>query len=162
GLGSWQGRDMYSGDLFLNWGNNPAYEARTWSLSTIPTQVMNLSVSQEVMARAAQEELGVDLARLEVSRRAGFRDPLVSQISLAMWRELEQPAPAGPLYAQAAAQLLAVHVLRHYTSSATSLRVKLPTPKKLTRHQVQQVQEFIQTHLHEQLSLETLAQQVGF
>ncbi len=162
GQGSWHGRDMCSGDLFLNWGNSPAYEARTWSLSTIPTQVLNLSISQEVMARAAQEELGVDLARLEMGRRAGFRDPLLTQIALALWRELEQSAPAGNLYAQAAAQLLAVHILRHYASSALGLRVKPHPRHKLTERQVQQLQEFIQTHLHEQLSLETLAQQVGF
>src|SRR5215472_13745708 len=53
GQGSWHGRDMYSGDLFLNWRGNPAYEARTWSLSSIPTQVLNLSVSQELVVRAA-------------------------------------------------------------------------------------------------------------
>lgn len=156
GQGSWHGRDMYSGDLFLNWGNSPSYEARAWSLSAIPTQALNLSVSQEVMARAAQEELGVELKRLEVSGRVGFRDPLVTQIALALWRELEQPAPVGNLYAQAAAQLLAVHVLRHYACSAMSRRVKPHSPKRLTERQVQQLQEFIQTHLNEQLSLEPL------
>lgn len=162
GQGSWHGRDMHPGDIFLNWGNSPAYEARTWSLSSFPTQVLNLSVSQEVVARAAQEEVGVDLARLEAGGRAGFRDPLVAQIALALWRELEQPAPAGNLYAQTAAQLLVVHVLRHYTPSGTRLRAMPSSPHKLKEHQVQQLLEFIQAHLDEQLSLETLAQQVGF
>ncbi|HEY7126502.1 MAG TPA: AraC family transcriptional regulator [Ktedonobacterales bacterium] len=162
GQGSWHGGDMYSGDLFLNWGNRPAYEARTWSLSSVPTQVLNLSVSQEVVARAAQEELGVDLARLEVGGRTGFRDPLVAQIALTLWRELEQPAPAGNLYAQSAAQFLAVHVLRHYTSSWERLRARPLPPHKLTERQVRQLLEFIQAHLDEQLSLETLARQVGF
>ena len=162
GQGSWHGGDMHSGDLFLNWGDSPAYEARTWSLSSVPTQVLNLSVSHEVVARAAQEEVGVDLARLEAGGRTGFRDPLVAQIALALWRELEQPTPAGNLYAQAAAQLLVVHVLRHYTSSGTRLRAMPRSPHNLKERQVQQLLEFIQAHLDEQLSLETLAQQVGF
>ena len=162
GQGSWHGRDMHSGDLFLNWRGSPAYEARTWSLSSIPTQVLNLSISQELVARAAQEEVGVDLARLEAGGRADFRDPLITQIVLALWRELEKPAPAGNLYAQAAAQLLVVHVLRHYTSSGTRLRAMPLSPHKLKERQVQHLLEFIQAHLNEQLSLETLAQQVGF
>jgi AraC family transcriptional regulator len=162
GQGSWHGGDMHHGDLFLSWGNRPAYEARTWSLSPVPTQVLNLSVSQAVVARAAQEEVGVDLARLEAGWRAGFRDSLMAQIALALWRELEQPAPAGNLYAQTAAQFLAVHVLRHHASSGARLRDKPLTPHKLTERQVRQVLEFIQTHLDKQLSLETLARQVGF
>jgi len=162
GQGSWHGGDMHSGDLFLSWGNSPAYEARTWSLSSVPTQVLNLSVSQEVVARAAQEEVGVELARLEAGGLAGFRDPLMSQIALALWRELEQPAPGGNLYAQTAAQLLVAHVLRHHTSSGTRLRAMPLTPHTLKERQVRQLLEFIQTHLDEQLSLETLAQQVGF
>jgi AraC family transcriptional regulator len=162
GQGSWHGRDMHPGDLFLNWGDSPAYEARTWSLSSVPTQVLNLSVSQEVVARAAQEEVGVDLARLEAGGRASFRDPLVAQIVLALWRELEQPAPAGNLYAQAAAQFLAVHFLRHYASNGERLRARPIPPHKLTERQVRQLLEFIQTHLDEQLSLEILARQIGF
>ena len=162
GQGSWHGGDMHPGDLFLNWGDSPAYEARTWSLSSVPTQVLNLSVSQEVVARAAQEEVGVDMARLEAGGRTGFRDPLMAQIALALWRELEQPTPAGNLYAQTAAQFLAVHVLRHHASSGPRLRAMPLPPHKLTERQVRQLLEFIQTHLDEQLSLETLARQVGF
>ena len=45
-----------------NWRGHPAYEVRCWSLSAIPTQILHLSVSQEVVVRAAQEEVGVDLA----------------------------------------------------------------------------------------------------
>ena len=162
GQSSWNGRDMHHGDLFLNWRGCPAYEVRCWSLSAVPTQILNLSMSQEVVVRAAQEEVGVDLAQLEVGGRIGFRDPLVTQIALALWQELEQSAPAGNLYAQAAAQLLAVHVLRHCTSGGMRQRAMPLPPNKLMERQVQQVLEFIQTHLDEPLSLETLAHQVGF
>lgn len=47
---------------------------------------------------------------------SGFPDPVLTQIGLALWRELEQPSAAGKLYAQSAAQMLAVHLLRHYLS----------------------------------------------
>src|ERR1051326_311957 len=72
--GSWKGGDLHSGDLLLNWGGGPSYEARWWSLSSAPTQVLNLRVSWELVARVAEEVAGTDLARLELVGHVGFRD----------------------------------------------------------------------------------------
>ncbi len=44
------------------------------------------------------------------------------QIGLALWRELEQPTAAGKLYAQTAAQMLAVHLLRYYTDAPIEIK----------------------------------------
>lgn len=161
--GSWKGGDLHQGDLLLNWGGGPSYEARWWSLSPVQTQVLNLRVSWELVARVAEEVAGTDLASLELVGHVGFRDPLLSQMALALWRELEQPAPAGKLYAQSAAQVLAVHLVRQYiSSSAARLRAVPPPPSGLTERQIKQVLEFIGAHLGEDLSLDTLAQQVDF
>jgi AraC family transcriptional regulator len=160
--GSWRGGDMYQGDLVLSWGPSPAYEGRAWSLSTLPTQILNLHLSRELVSRVAQEVVGVELARLELIDQVGFQDPLLSQVALALWRELDQPAPAGSLYAQSAAQLLAVHLVRHYSESRARLRAVPPPPHGLTERQLQHLLEFIREHLSEPLSLDTLAQQVGF
>jgi AraC family transcriptional regulator len=159
---SWRGGDLYQGDLVLNWGPSPAYESRLRSLSAVPTQILNLYMNQELVSRVAQEILGVELAGLDLVNQAGFQDPLLSQVALALWRELEQPAPAGSLYAQSAAQLLAAHLLRHYSGSHARLRAVPPPPRGLTERQVQHLLEFIREHLSEPLSLDTLAQQVGF
>ncbi len=160
--GSWRGGDIYQGDLVLSWGPSPAYEGRAWSLSTLPTQILNLHLSRELVSRVAEEVVGVELARLELIDQVGFQDPLLSQVALALWRELDQPAPAGSLYAQSAAQLLAVHLLRHYSESRARLRAVPPPPHGLTERQVLQVRAYIREHLSEPLSLDTLAQQVGF
>jgi len=100
-----------------------------------------------------------DPARLSLVERAGFQDPVLAQIGFALWRELEQRAPAGRLYAQTATQLLAVHLLRHYTSAAGHIRTPIQV---LTRRQVMRVTDYIRAHLSEDLSLDVLAQQVGF
>jgi AraC family transcriptional regulator len=160
--GSWKGEDMHHGDLFLNWGGGPSYEVRWWSLSPVPTQTLGLLVSRTLVERVAQEMMGIELAGLELVGRSSFRDPLVSQIAFALWRELEQPAPAGNLYAQAAASMLAVHLVRHYTSRGATLQAVPPPPRSMTKRQVQHVLEFIQAHLNEQLSLDSLARQAGF
>src|SRR5207249_3454628 len=58
-----------------------------------------------------------------------------------------------------AAQMLAVHLLRHYTSAAGHIW----TPAAgLTRRQVRQLTDYIRAHLSEDLSLDALAQQAGF
>jgi AraC family transcriptional regulator len=161
GQGSWRGGDVYQGNLVLSWGPSPAYEGRLWSLSAVPTQILNLHLSRELVSRVAESLLGVELAGLDQVDQMDFQDPLLSQVAFALWRELEQPAPTGSLYAQSAAQLLAAHLLRHYSGSHTRLSIVPPPSQGLTARQVQHLLEFIREHLSEPLSLATLAQQVG-
>src|SRR6266702_657217 len=86
------------------------------SLTDAPTQTLHLSLSKDLLARTAQEVADYDPAHLSLVGRSGVQDPLLTQIGFTLWRELEQRSPAGKLYAQTAAQMLSVHLLRHYTS----------------------------------------------
>lgn len=156
--GPWRATQMLPGDLMLRPGGGPPYEVRWQSLTPESTQTLHLHVAQQVLARTA-EEVGGNSANLSLVGRAGFQDPLLMQIGFALWRELEQPASAGKLYAQTAAQMLAVHLLRHYT--AAPVEIKEPT-RGLTPQQMRRVVDFIQAHLGQDLSLEALAQQTGF
>jgi len=101
---------------------------------------------------------GYDPAHLSVEEHSGLQDPLLTQIGLALWRELEQRAPAGKLYAQTAAQMLAIHLLRYYTSVGGAIEEPL---QGLTHQQMRRVMDFVQAHLSQELSLEALAQQIG-
>jgi AraC family transcriptional regulator len=94
-----------------------------------------------------------------MEERCGFQDPLLAQVGFALWNELEQSSPTGKLYAQTAAQLLTVHLLRHYTTVGSG--IKEPS-QRLTDQQMRRVTDFIQAHLDQDLSLEALAQQTGF
>jgi AraC family transcriptional regulator len=159
---SWKGGDIHHGEMVLSWGASSAYEVRWWSLSAFPTQTLHLHLNRELLGRMAQEVVGADLARLDLVRLAGFRDPLLAQMAFALWRELEQPAPAGKLYGQIAAQFLALHLVRSYIPRSVSFRAAFSPAPGLADRQLRQVLEFIQAHLHEDLSLDVLAQQVGF
>jgi AraC family transcriptional regulator len=160
--GHWEGRNMYAGDFLLHWGGSQPYEIRWWSLSTAPTQTLALHLSRELVNRVAQEVAGADLTSLALVGRASFRDPLLTQIALALWRELEQPTPAGKLYAQIAAQLISVHLVLRFTSSRSLLRAAPSVLQGLTDRQITQVLDFVLTHLNEDLSWERLARQIGF
>src|SRR5262245_2031632 len=176
GQGSWVSREAREGDLFLNWpsdGKSPS-EVRRWSLSALPTRALTLRLSQALVARAAEEVLGVDLARLELLGRDRFRDPLLAEVAFALWRELERPAPAGRLYAEAAAWLLAVHLVRHYTGAphadpADGAALKAPWLDRiappaagLSAQRLEHALAYIQAHLGEDLTLEAVARQVGY
>jgi len=157
--GSWKGGIMRAEHLNLRPHGSEPVELRWNGLTTEPTQTLHLHLSKELLARTAEEVADSDPARLTLVGRSGFQDSLLAQIGLALWRELEQPTPTGKLYAQTAAQLLAVHLLRHYTCLPLSIKER---SQGLTRQQVQRVMDFIQAHLSQDISLEALAQQIGF
>jgi AraC family transcriptional regulator len=157
--GPWKALYLRQGDLILRPGTGTSYELRWKSLSSVPTQTLHLHLSKDLLARAAEEVGGYDLARLSLEERTGFQDPLLTQIGLALWRELEQRSPAGKLYAQTSAQMLAIHLLRYYTSGGGV--IKEPS-QGLTHQQMRRVMDFVQDHLGQDLSLEALAQQADF
>jgi AraC family transcriptional regulator len=157
--GSWRAQHIRQGDLFLKPGGGGPYELRWRSLSPEPLQTLHLHLNNDLLARTAGEVMDLDAARLALIGRSGFQDPLLTQIGLALWRELELDAPAGKLYAQTAAQMLAVHLLRHYTSTEGEIK---EFSQGLTRHQIKRVTDFMLAHLSQDLSLDVLAQQIGF
>ncbi len=159
GHGPWKGGIVHAQDLNLTPGSNESRKVRWKGLSCVPMQTLRLQLNHELLSRTAQEVADVDPARLALVAHTGLHDPLLTQICLALWRELEQQAPSGKLYAQTAAQMIAVHLLRHYSSTEVCVQER---SQRLTRRQVQGVTDFILAHLSQDISLEALAQQIGF
>lgn len=157
--GPWKGLYVHQEDLILRSGTGTSYEVRWKGLSSASTRTLHLRLSRDLVLRTAEEVAGLDPSHLSLTERFGFQDSLLSQIGLALWRELEQRSPAGKLYADTAAQMLAVHIIRHYSTSPVLVREPY---QGLTRRQVKQVTDFILAHLAQDLSLEALAQQAGF
>ncbi|MBV9230095.1 MAG: helix-turn-helix transcriptional regulator, partial [Chloroflexi bacterium] len=124
-----------------------------------PIQALHLHLSADLFARSAEHVAERDPARITLKELSGFRDPLLAQMGWALRLQLEQPAPSGQLYAETAAQMLAVHLLTHYLS--TDITVK-PSMRRLTPRQLKRVTEYILAHLAQPISLEILARQVGY
>ncbi|HLZ58211.1 MAG TPA: AraC family transcriptional regulator [Ktedonosporobacter sp.] len=156
--GPWKAHNLHQGDLLLKPGELQSSELRWQSLSSEPLHMLYIYLSHTLLARTAQEMANCDPARLTLVGHAGFQDPLLTQIGLALCQELEQPAPAK-LYAQTAAQMLAVHLLHHYTSLPGNIQ---EDTQGLVPRQLKYIIDFILAHLNQDLSLVTLAQQVGF
>ncbi len=157
--GSWDAFSLVEGDWFLTPTGGMPYELRWSSLSSQPIQTLHVHVSTDLVSRAALRLADRDSARLELLERSGFQDPLLAQMGLALQQELHVPAPAGKLYAETAGQMLAVHLLRHYLATDVSIK---DVSQRLTSPQMKRIMDYIQAHLDQNLSLEALAQQVGF
>lgn len=78
------------------------------------TECLAIYLDPALVARAATE--AAPRGRVEVVARSRRRDPVVSSVGLALLKELGSEAPGGRLYAESLANVLAVHLLRHYTA----------------------------------------------
>jgi AraC family transcriptional regulator len=84
---------------------------------------------------------------------------LLLQLLLTLEREIDCPSPMSPLYAETAGQMVAVHLLRHYTN--TSLPINRDD-RSLSPAQIRRVTDYVREHLTQALTLEELAAQTGY
>lgn len=157
--GPWKTQYLHSGDLILRPSTNTSAELRWKVLSGEPMQTLFLHLSQEMVERVAEEVADYDPMHLSLVERLGFQDPLLTQVGFTLWRELEQHSSVGKLYAQTAAQMLTIHLLRHYACVGKALT---DPSQRLTPQQIGRVIDFVQAYLSQDISLELLAQQAGF
>ncbi|NJL67601.1 MAG: helix-turn-helix transcriptional regulator [Microcoleus sp. SM1_3_4] len=85
------------------------------------------------------------------------QDPLIYQIGLALKAALETDESSDRLYAESAATFLAVHILRHYSTRTQKIQDYVGG---MPQHKLKQAIEYIQEHLSENISLETIANHI--
>ncbi len=157
--GSWGALSIQQGDLFLRPAGSIANEVRWQSTTPEPMQTLHIHLDNKIMSKTIETMADNRADNLELMGQAGFQDPLLSQIGYALWQELIHPSSVGQLYAQTAAQMIAVHLLRHYASP--TITIEKPA-SGLSSKQEQRVKEFIQENISESLSLSELAEVIGF
>lgn len=161
--GPWRAVSVHDGDLSLRAGWNAPVEVR-WKVFADHGDAMrtlHLQVSRELLLQTTSEIMGHEQRSLTVQERMGFHDPLLAQIGLALWGELERPSPTGRLYAESAAHLLAVHLLRRYTPDGADMLERIEG-RRLTQRQLEEVTTYVEDHLNHDLTLSALAQHIGF
>jgi AraC family transcriptional regulator len=159
--GPWMSYPIREGDWFLTPAGGEPYALRWKSLSSEPVETLHLHLSADLFSRTAQQVVDRDPTHIMVQERIGVRDPLLTHLGLSLQQELRHSAPAevGKLYAETAAQMLATHLLRHYATTDALIH---EYNRKLSSHQIQRLTTFILDHLNQNLSLEMLAQQIGY
>jgi AraC family transcriptional regulator len=116
------------------------------------TECLAIYLDPSLVARAASDaNVG---GRFEVVARSNPRDPVVSRVGAALLAEMDEEAPGGRLYAESLANLLAVHLLRHYTNVGAEPR---RFAGGLAGWKLRRVLSFIAENHERDLSLEDLA-----
>ena len=95
---------------------------------------------------------------VEVVEKCVMSDPVISGVGMALLAELESEAQCGRLYAESLANVLAVHLLRHYTAAGSN------APKisgGLSGQKLRRVKDFIACNYEQDLSLAELAHVAG-
>lgn len=118
-------------------------------------EFMVLALEPSWIAQIAYESISPDC--VEITPRFFQPDPLIHQIGLALLHVLETDCNS-PLYVESAATLLAAHLLRHYSATRNQLR---DLDQGLSPKQLQQIVEYIDADLEQNLGLTNLAALIG-
>lgn len=115
-------------------------------------EYLSLFISPALFSRVATEAgLGGEVELIEA---CGARDPVIQQIGLALMAEGESERPAGRLYAESLGNVLAVRLLRHYSTS----RPAESRSGGLAGHRLRRVREFVDENLDRDLGLSEIAE----
>lgn len=121
-------------------------------------EVAHAYLSEALVSRVAGEVLERTVKEIHLHDLLRVRDPLVTSIVDTMYQESGQQAVGGALYVDALATQLVVHLLRRY--AAVSYRE--PAAKGgLSPALCRRLIEYIETRLHEAVTLEDLAGVAG-
>jgi AraC family transcriptional regulator len=120
------------------------------------SEQLAIYLDPRLVVRAADES-GVGVGAVEVVEAFSPDDTVARSVGLALLAELEAEAPGGRLYAESLANLLAVHLLRHYTAAGAGRTFK----GGLSGRSLRRVMAFIEENYEGDLSLAELAQVGG-
>ncbi len=107
------------------------------------------------LARAAAYAMISD--KVELIEACSADDPVIRRIGMALMAEVVSEGPAGRLYAESLANVLAVHLLRHYTQDGDRLRTVIGG---LTGRKLNLATEFIEDNIERDLGITEIADAV--
>ncbi|MDF7815878.1 AraC family transcriptional regulator [Hymenobacter sp. YC55] len=143
-----------TGDLFLTGPHGQAYEQSWTSLVAQAPRCVSLYLSNQLLALTAATESGADAAQVKLREGSCIPDPLLRQLSLSLAQELETPENQSELYADTAARMLAVQLVRQHCARS----YQVPEYRgKLLPQRLSLVRDYVQAHLAEPILLESLA-----
>ena len=146
---------LHEGDNLFVPAGQPSYWCR--DESGVICTPLHICLKPELIQHVA-EASDIDSNRFELVHGFGQQDMQLHQIGMLMLAELQSGGMMGQLYIESLTQALVIHLLRHYSTLARSIPLRIGS---LTHVQVQQVIDYIHAHLNQDLSLAELASVVN-
>jgi AraC family transcriptional regulator len=119
---------------------------------------LQIRIASSFIQKVARETLHRDPDCLELIPEFRTRDPQIEAIGMMLLSELKQKNLGGKLYIDSLANILALHLLRKYTTSQPHLQIY---EGGLPQRQLMQVTEYIHEHLDRDIKLADLSQLLG-
>lgn len=155
----WQKQDGHSHKALMVAGSitlTPAGQPRQWRWNH-EVDVLNIRLSPQLVTQVAQSA-GLDVSRIELVNRFGVCDSQLTHLGLSLLTEVKSPKIAAPLYIESLANLLTIHLLRHYSTLTPTLP---PVTGKLSPLRMRQVIEYIHDNLEQSITVADLAAVAG-
>ncbi|KJH70619.1 helix-turn-helix domain-containing protein [Aliterella atlantica] len=114
---------------------------------------MQIRIASQFLENVAKEALKKSPNRLELVPEFRLRDRQLEAIGLMLLAELQQENFSS-IYVDSLSNILAIHLLRQYASNKPQLQIY---EGGLPQHQLLQVLEYIDEHLHQEIKLADLA-----
>mgnify|MGYP001795631185 CR=1 FL=1 len=121
-------------------------------------QIVQLRLQDRFMGQVAEEALGQDCDLIQLVPAFQTRDPQIEAIATMLLTELKSESFGSRLTIESLANVLAVHLLRHHTTTRPELSIY---EGGLPQRQLLQVLDYIDAHLSREITLADLAQLVG-
>ena len=147
------------GSLFLTSPNQPDFEMAWQSTSAEPVSFLELCLDNDLLAQTAAADAGLDAARLELRDGSNLDDPLLGQLCGGLARELSRPESRSELYADTAARMLAMQLVRQH--GVVRPRAREPRLSPLPPQTVRRLGEHVRARLGQPVTLDELAAVAG-
>lgn len=136
----------------------PGESNTAWEHSGHP-EILQVYLRCSVFRQAVEEMFGVDGHKADVVPQFAFTDPLLEQLAVAIISALRFGSSEDRLYIESIAQMIAVHLARQH--STRTARRKSDDSCNLSRPTIRRLVDYIDAHLGDDLSLDTMATEVG-
>ncbi|WP_414624490.1 helix-turn-helix transcriptional regulator [Calothrix sp. CCY 0018] len=146
---SWHRHYYQEGDI----GIFPAYQTSPAAEFEQDNEFILLSFEPDFLYRAIYESVNIE--RTEIIQQIKTCDPLIKQIGLAIKRELEISIADSRLYVESAANMLAVHLLKRYSTRNFNIK---EYSDGLPKYKLKEIIDYINDNLDQNLSLAQMSQ----
>jgi AraC family transcriptional regulator len=152
----WITHRIKKGSFFLTSGGAP-YDVRWKAVTSEPFESMIVFIDLPLLQRSLEEVFGSDAAQARLRDLSAFTDDTLNWLMERLRDELTR-RQASPLFVQALAQAIAVHLARDYGVADAESRSGSPS---LPGYKLRQITDWIAEHVAEDFDLARLAAQVG-
>jgi AraC family transcriptional regulator len=157
GDGPWHLAHIATPCVFIRPAGQPA-ELNWHSFRNEPVETAHLHISSRVLQKVADEAADRHPAGVQIINRFAFHDPIIETVASALLTELQSGQGAAALYAEAAAQFLAMHLLLRHCSAP----LPITRPKgRLDAHRLRRVLDRIHDSPERPVTLHELAELAG-